>query len=170
MIVTDTNGNFDQVEDPAILTELGITTWSAFKNPRTQGDLDALYTNPWRPSSRYTPTTMEPFVTHAAGGPIYIAGHGNVLTRNFDRFERHLQRDLGLRIQLADPRALVSRPRRASQRACAQALMSRRAPRPPTAERRYRWPLASAPPADCPSIAATNSLATRVPSWQSRPR
>ncbi|UCF10082.1 MAG: hypothetical protein JSW65_08500, partial [Candidatus Bipolaricaulota bacterium] len=101
--VSDHNGNFEY-RLPSHLADVGIATWSAFKDHNTQATFDRLFTNPWRPTACNAIETPELFQTHdPATRVIYIPGWGQAITRHPERIHERLAGMLGQVLCHADP-------------------------------------------------------------------
>jgi hypothetical protein len=101
--VSDHNGNFHYENAPA-LADVGISTWSAYKNHNTQATFDALFTNPWRPSECDAIETPETFWVHDPSSPIiFVPGWGQAVTRYPERIHTRLAAMLSQVILHADP-------------------------------------------------------------------
>lgn len=100
--VTDHNGNWEYT-DPNALAGVGVATWSAFKDNRTQRTFDVLMTNPWRPSAASARDEPEAFLVHDPSTEvIYIPGWGQSLTQNLERVSSRLAPLLSQFIRVAD--------------------------------------------------------------------
>jgi hypothetical protein len=83
--VTDHNGNWEFPE-ASTFAGIGIETWSAYKEWRTQATYDVLINNPWRPSEVSPDGDIAAFLTHdAETSVIYVPGWGQNVARYLDR-------------------------------------------------------------------------------------
>ena len=101
--VTDHNGNF-HYGNPSALADVGITTWSAFKDHNTQSTFDRLFTNPWRPTACDAVESPETFQTHdPTSDVIFVPGWGQAITRHPERLHERLAAMLARILCYADP-------------------------------------------------------------------
>jgi hypothetical protein len=88
--VRDHNGNFHYVNASA-LADVGIETWSAFKDHNTQATFDQLFTNPWRPTACDAIASPDLFQTHDPSSRIvFVPGWGQAITRHPERLHARL--------------------------------------------------------------------------------
>lgn len=88
--VSDHNGNF-HYDNASALGDVGIATWSAFKDHNTQATFDQLFTNPWRPTECDAIETPEVFQTHdPSTDVIFVPGWGQAITRHPERIHERL--------------------------------------------------------------------------------
>ena len=101
--VSDHNGNF-HYGNTAALADVGVSTWSAFKNHNTQSTFDRLFTNPWRPTECDAIESPEVFQTHdPEGSVIFVPGWGQAITRHPERVHERLAAMLSQVLCHADP-------------------------------------------------------------------
>ena len=101
--VQDHNGNF-HYENASALADVGISTWSAFKDHNTQSTFDQLFTNPWRPTMCDAIEQPELFQTHDANTQIiFVPGWGQAITRHPERLHERLAPMLSQVLRVADP-------------------------------------------------------------------
>jgi hypothetical protein len=101
--VTDHNGNWEyaQVNN---LASVGVRTWSAYKNWRTQRTYDFLINNPWRPTQCNADAEIERFVTHDPSTEVvYIPGYSQTITRHQERLYDRVAPMISQFIRYADP-------------------------------------------------------------------
>ena len=88
--VTDHNGNFHYANVSA-LADVGIATWSAFKDHNTQSTFDRLFTNPWRPTACDAIASPETFQIHdPSTSVVFVPGWGQAITRHPERLHDRL--------------------------------------------------------------------------------
>lgn len=101
--VSDHNGNF-HYSSPSAWGQVGIATWSAFKDHNTQSTFDQLYTNPWRPAVCDAIADPRTFQTHDPSTSIvFVPGWGQAITRHPERIHERLAGMLGQILHFADP-------------------------------------------------------------------
>jgi hypothetical protein len=101
--VSDHNGNF-HYENASALAEVGVSTWSAFKDHNTQSTFDQLFTNPWRPTPCDAIESPEIFQRHDPDSKIiFVPGWGQAITRHPERIHERLAAMLGRVLWYADP-------------------------------------------------------------------
>ena len=101
--VSDHNGNW-HYDNASALADVGISTWSAFKNHNTQATFDALFTNPWRPTMCDAIEDTETFFVHdPATDVIFVPGWGQAITRHPERIHDRLAAMLSQVLYHADP-------------------------------------------------------------------
>ncbi|MBT3218309.1 MAG: hypothetical protein HN348_04405 [Proteobacteria bacterium] len=85
LTVTDHNGNFD-FTSAGRWSEVGIQTWSAYKDKNTQRTYDYLYNNPWRPTEANGLEEVDAFLTHdPSTNIVYVPGIGQAITTHHER-------------------------------------------------------------------------------------
>jgi hypothetical protein len=100
--VSDHNGNWLYANVSA-LADVGISTWSGFKDGSTQSTFNALFTNPWRPTHCSAAETPETFFVHdPTTEVIFIPGWGQAITRHPERLHERLAAMLGQVLRYAD--------------------------------------------------------------------
>jgi len=101
--VTDHNGNWEYT-NPNALAAVGVATWSAFKDNRTQRTFDVLMNNPWRPSATSARDNPNGFLVHdPATDVVYLPGWGQAITQNLERLPARLAPMASQFIRFADP-------------------------------------------------------------------
>jgi len=101
--VSDHNGNFHYANASA-LADVGVATWSAFKDHNTQSTFDQLFTNPWRPTECDAIESPETFQAHdPTTDVVFIPGWGQAITRHPERLRERLAAMLGQVLCHADP-------------------------------------------------------------------
>jgi len=101
--VSDHNGNF-HYDHASAWSNVGISTWSAFKDHNTQATFDQLYTNPWRPTECDGIADPATFQTHDPSTSIvFVPGWGQAITRHPERIHERLAGMLGQILCHADP-------------------------------------------------------------------
>ena len=101
--VTDHNGNWEY-GNPNDLAAVGVPTWSAFKDNRTQRTFDVLMNNPWRPSATSARDDPNGFLIHdPATNIVYLPGWGQAITQNLERLPARLAPMASQFIRFADP-------------------------------------------------------------------
>jgi hypothetical protein len=101
--VSDHNGNWEFAQATE-LSQVGVQTWTAYKNWRTQRTYPILINNPWRPSPVSADAELDQWLTHDPSTDIiYIPGWGQTLTRWHERAQEKLAPILSQWIYYADP-------------------------------------------------------------------
>jgi len=101
--VFDHNGNW-HYKNASSLREVGIRTWSAYKDHNTQATFEELFTNPWRPSACDAIASPETFFVHdPSGGIVFVPGWGQAITRDPARLHERLAAMLSQVLRFADP-------------------------------------------------------------------
>ena len=101
--VSDHNGNW-HYDNSSAFADVGIATWSAFKDHNTQSTFEELFTNPWRPTACDAIESSETFFLHdPEGGIIFVPGWGQAITRHPERIHDRLASMLSQVLYYADP-------------------------------------------------------------------
>jgi len=87
--VSDHNGNWTY-ETASDFADVGIKTWSGYKDAGTQSMYDALFTNPWRPTHCDAIETPEIFFLHDPTTEIIYIPSGGPCTAHPERLQERL--------------------------------------------------------------------------------